>query len=50
MMPARAADAARVPVGRFGTTGEAAELATSMLSNGYLTGKIYLLDGGIYPH
>jgi len=50
MMPANPEDAARIPVGRFGTTDETADLAVTMLANGYLTGKIYLLDGGIYPH
>jgi 3-oxoacyl-[acyl-carrier protein] reductase len=49
MMPADPHDAARIPVGRFGNTAETAELAVTMLGNGYLTGKIYLLDGGIYP-
>jgi 3-oxoacyl-[acyl-carrier protein] reductase len=43
-------DTARIPVGRFASTNEVVDLAITMLSNGYLTGKIYLLDGGIYPH
>lgn len=42
--------APRPPVGRLGTTGEVAELAVAMLSNGYLTGQVYLLDGGLYPN
>jgi 3-oxoacyl-[acyl-carrier protein] reductase len=50
MMPADEQDTGRVPVGRFATTEEIADLAITMLSNGYLTSKIYLLDGGIYPH
>jgi len=50
MMPADEQDIGRVPVGRFATTEEIADLAITMLSNGYLTSKIYLLDGGIYPH
>jgi 3-oxoacyl-[acyl-carrier protein] reductase len=39
--------AARIPVGRMGTTEEVAALAVSMLANGYLTGKTMLLDGGL---
>src|SRR5674476_892839 len=50
MMPADEQDIGRVPVGRFATTEEIADLAITMLSNGYLTSKIYLLDGGLYPH
>ncbi|GGM02277.1 SDR family NAD(P)-dependent oxidoreductase [Nakamurella endophytica] len=49
MLPADA-DAGRIPVGRFGTADEVAELALTMLGSGYLTGKVYLLDGGLYPH
>lgn len=47
-LPAEAAD--RIPVGRMGTTEEVADLAVSMLGNGYLTGKTMLLDGGLLPH
>lgn len=50
MMPATTKDASRIPIGRFGTTSETADLAITMLTNGYLTGKVYLLDGGIHPH
>lgn len=50
MLPAGEEDTARVPIGRFATTDEIADLALAMLTNGYLTGKINLLDGGIYPH
>ncbi len=42
-------DASAIPVGRLGTAGEVAQLAMTMLSNGYLTGKVFLLDGGIRP-
>jgi 3-oxoacyl-[acyl-carrier protein] reductase len=49
MFPGADEDAARVPIGRFGRTDEVADLAAAMLANGYLTGKIYLLDGGIHP-
>ena len=41
--------AARLPVGRFGTPAEVADLALAMLRNGYLTSKVIALDGGIYP-
>ncbi len=47
-LPADAA--ARIPVGRMGTTAEVADLAVAMLGNGYLTGKTMLLDGGLLPH
>jgi 3-oxoacyl-[acyl-carrier protein] reductase len=42
--------AQRIPVGRLGTPGEVADLAMSMLGNGYLTNQVIGLDGGIYPH
>ena len=38
-----------VPVGRLGTTDEVADLAMAMLVNGYLTSKVFALDGGIAP-
>jgi 3-oxoacyl-[acyl-carrier protein] reductase len=38
-----------VPVGRLGTTEEVADLAMAMLVNGYLTSKVFALDGGIAP-
>jgi 3-oxoacyl-[acyl-carrier protein] reductase len=38
-----------VPVGRLGTTDEVADLALTMLRNGYLTNKTYALDGGLVP-
>lgn len=40
-------DSSAVPVGRLGSAGEVARMALAMLSNAYLTGKVYLLDGGI---
>jgi 3-oxoacyl-[acyl-carrier protein] reductase len=43
-------DPGRLPVGRLGTTAEVADLAATMLATGYLTGKVYLLDGGLHPH
>jgi 3-oxoacyl-[acyl-carrier protein] reductase len=38
-----------VPVGRLGTTEEIADLAIAMLRNGYLTNKVFTLDGGLLP-
>ena len=35
------------PIGRYGTTDEAAAAAMAMLSNGYVTGKVWTLDGGL---
>jgi 3-oxoacyl-[acyl-carrier protein] reductase len=53
MLPANPDDSAAlpmpVPVGRLGTTGEVADLALTMLRNGYLTNKTYVLDGGLVP-
>ena len=37
------------PIGRFGRPDEVTSLALAMLSNGYLTGQVVLLDGGIRP-
>jgi 3-oxoacyl-[acyl-carrier protein] reductase len=37
------------PIGRFGRPDEVKSLALAMLSNGYLTGQVVLLDGGIRP-
>jgi 3-oxoacyl-[acyl-carrier protein] reductase len=41
--------AARIPVGRLGTTAEVADLALAILRNGYLTSKVIAIDGGMYP-
>lgn len=38
-----------VPVGRLGRPEEIAAMALAMLTNGYLTGKVITLDGGIHP-
>jgi 3-oxoacyl-[acyl-carrier protein] reductase len=38
-----------IPVGRIGRPDEVAEMAIAMLRNGYLTNKVYVLDGGILP-
>jgi 3-oxoacyl-[acyl-carrier protein] reductase len=39
----------RIPVGRFGSVDEVADLALAVLANGYLTGQTLLLDGGQRP-
>lgn len=38
-----------IPVGRLGKPDEVADLGLAMLSNGYLTNQIVLLDGGLHP-
>jgi len=38
-----------VPVGRLGLPNEVADLAVAVLSNGYLTGQVLVLDGGLHP-
>lgn len=42
-------DTSAIPVGRLGTVDEVTQLAMTMLTNSYLTGKVFLLDGGIRP-
>jgi 3-oxoacyl-[acyl-carrier protein] reductase len=42
-------DASAIPVNRLGTVDEVTQLGMTMLTNAYLTGKIFLLDGGIRP-
>jgi 3-oxoacyl-[acyl-carrier protein] reductase len=41
--------AARIPVGRLGTTAEVAQLSVAVLQNGYLTNQVISIDGGIHP-
>jgi 3-oxoacyl-[acyl-carrier protein] reductase len=38
-----------VPVGRFGTPDEVADLAIAILRNAYVTSKVFSLDGGAFP-
>jgi 3-oxoacyl-[acyl-carrier protein] reductase len=38
-----------IPVGRLGQPHEVADLALAVLSNGYLTNQVMLLDGGLHP-
>jgi 3-oxoacyl-[acyl-carrier protein] reductase len=37
-----------VPVGRFGTPTEVAQVVRSVVCNGFLTGQVINIDGGIY--
>lgn len=48
-MVAEDQDTALIPVGRLGMPDEVTQLAMTMLTNGYLTGKVMLLDGGMRP-
>jgi 3-oxoacyl-[acyl-carrier protein] reductase len=43
------APAIPIPVGRYGHPDEVADLAITVLRNGYLTNQVLSLDGGIYP-
>lgn len=38
----------RIPVGRFGTTEEVAEVAVMLARNGYMTGQTINVNGGLY--
>lgn len=39
-----------IPVGRMGRPDEIADMAITMLRNGYLTNKVVTVDGGLVPH
>jgi 3-oxoacyl-[acyl-carrier protein] reductase len=41
--------AAMVPVGRLGRSDEVAALAMAILDNGYMTGQVVGIDGGMHP-
>ena len=50
MLPGDAGDLAeRIPVGRLGRPEEVADLALAIVRNGYLTGHVLPLDGGMHP-
>jgi 3-oxoacyl-[acyl-carrier protein] reductase len=50
MLPGDPGDlASRIPVGRLGRPDEVADLALAVLRNGYLTGQVLSLDGGLHP-
>lgn len=38
-----------IPVGRYGTVDEVAEMAMAVLRTGYLTSKVLPVDGGLHP-
>ena len=38
----------RIPVGRFGTAEEAAEVVVMLACNGYITGQTINVNGGLY--
>ena len=40
-------DTSAIPVGRLATVEEVTQLAMTMLSNAYPTGKVFLLNGGM---
>jgi 3-oxoacyl-[acyl-carrier protein] reductase len=40
---------AKIPVGRLGRPGEVADVAMTILSNGYVTSQVYGVDGGMHP-
>jgi 3-oxoacyl-[acyl-carrier protein] reductase len=40
---------AKVPVGRFGRPDEIASVVELMVANGYITNKVWAIDGGWYP-
>jgi 3-oxoacyl-[acyl-carrier protein] reductase len=39
----------RIPLGRLGRPEEVADIAVSILRNGYLTNQVVSIDGGMYP-
>jgi 3-oxoacyl-[acyl-carrier protein] reductase len=50
MLPGDPAElVARIPAGRLGRPEEVADIAVSILRNGYLTSQVVSIDGGIYP-
>lgn len=50
MLPGDPADLARlVPLRRLGTPEEVADLAMAIVTNGFITSKVFAIDGGIHP-
>lgn len=41
--------AAKIPVGRLGTTAEVAKLTVAVLQNDYVTNQVISIDGGMHP-
>ena len=42
------ANPAKIPVGRFGTPDEVADLVVAVARNPYVTGQTFQINGGIY--
>jgi 3-oxoacyl-[acyl-carrier protein] reductase len=42
-----AGHAARIPVGRFGTTQEVADVVTMLVGNAFMTGQTIAVNGGL---
>jgi 3-oxoacyl-[acyl-carrier protein] reductase len=50
MLPGDPGDLAEaIPVGRLGRPDEVADMALTMILNGYMTSKVVAVDGGLYP-
>jgi 3-oxoacyl-[acyl-carrier protein] reductase len=49
MLAAGIARPETVPVGRFGTAEEVADLVVAVVKNGYITGQTIQVNGGVYP-
>jgi 3-oxoacyl-[acyl-carrier protein] reductase len=50
MLPGDPGDlAAHIPAGRLGTPEEVAALARTVIANGYVTGQVIGIDGGMHP-
>jgi len=40
----------KIPVGRLGTPDEVADIVLLMANNGYISNKVWGVDGGLYPY
>jgi 3-oxoacyl-[acyl-carrier protein] reductase len=45
----RHASPSMIPMGRFGTPDEAADVCLMLVRNGYVTGQTINVNGGAYP-
>ena len=51
MLPGDPAELGKgIPVGRVGRPEEVAELALAVMTNAFITSKVFPIDGGSYPH